>query len=73
MGGKPKITALVGCQIQGCAEDVSYPLHMVAKWDGLPICEDCYLELDALSKANDDGTVTDWADLPPVNLSDLSE
>lgn len=67
MTGKPRIPALVGCQVEACAEEVSYPLDMVRRWQDRPICEQCY----------DDGArpadAPAWADLPSIDLSDLRE
>ena len=59
-----KIRALVGCQNQGCAEEVSYHLDMVAMFEGQPICQGCY--------ENGEYGEGDWHDLPPVKLADLS-
>lgn len=61
------ITALVGCQIQGCAEDISYPIDMVAMWKGAPICQDCWENADL----GDEGV--DWNELPEITLKDLKE
>ena len=67
-----KITALVGCQVQRCAEECSYPLDMVMMFQDRPICQSCYE--DTAAEFNDDGEPTvNWHDLPPVTLSDLTE
>lgn len=62
MGGT--IQALVSCQNQGCAEEVTYPLDMVRMWRGKPICACCY-------DHETDDVDPDWTDLPPVTLADL--
>jgi hypothetical protein len=70
----PKITALVGCQADVCAEEVSYPLHLVRMLNGLPICEICYAEAGYIFHRGADDRVTPlWRSLPPVTLRDLSE
>ena len=67
-----KIMALVGCQVQSCAEEVSYILDLVMMFHGKPVCQSCYE--DGIADFNDDGEPkVDWHDLPPVKLSDLSE
>lgn len=66
------IRVLVGCQNQGCAEEVSYNLDMVAMFEDAPICEECY-EDGNYGERDDDGVPKiEWGDLPPVKLSDLS-
>ncbi len=66
------IKALVGCQVEGCAEEVSYNLDMVAMFMGVPICETCYQDGDFGERDDDGEPKIDWNDLPPVKLSDLS-
>ena len=67
----PTIRALVACQNQACAEEVSYPLDMVMMFNGRPVCQECY-ENDDLLPRNEDGVpLKDWHDLPPVEISDL--
>lgn len=60
---KEKVRALAGCQNQGCAEEVSYPLYDLAFWRGKPICQSCY-------EYEGEGT-KDWNELPPVELRHL--
>ncbi len=67
-----KIQALAGCQNDTCAGEVSYSLDMVRLFDDQPICENCYDDGE-YGKVDDDGVLlTEWNDLPPVKLSDLS-
>ena len=62
-----KIQALVGCQNEDCAEEMSYHLNMVRMFKGEPICQLCYED-------GDYGFLTGkWDDLAPVTLADLSE
>ncbi len=58
------IQALVGCQNESCAKEVSYHLDMVRLFDGKPICENCY------DYGDEDGNPY-WDDLPPVTLAHL--
>ena len=60
-----KIQALVGCQIQNCAEEYSLPLHMVRMFKGEPICEKCYDEYEKTPNN------ADWDDLSLIVLGDL--
>ena len=60
------ITALIGCQVQECALEVSRPLVMMRFFEGKPICEECYQEYSA-SVVGD----TEWSDLSKINLKDL--
>ena len=62
---EPSIRALVVCQVPECASEVSYPLDMVRKLNGQPICEECYLD------QNHADLDPSWDDLPPVTLLDL--
>lgn len=62
MAGKFK--ALVKCQIQVCAEEVSKHLDQVALYKGKPICEWCYVEEVG-------GNAKDWNKLPQITLGDL--
>ncbi len=62
-----KFTALIGCQIEGCAEEVSHHLDMVMLYKGEPICQGCYEEV-----VTDEDRV-DWHDLPAIGLKDLRE
>lgn len=61
-----KIKVLVGCQVQKCAEEVSYHLDMVAMFEGQPICETCYIE------DHPEEDAVDWSDLPSVTMEDLT-
>ena len=70
----PKIRALVGCQHNECAAEVSYHLDMVRMHEGQPICQECWEDGDyATYDETDDSFNPDWHDLPPVELSDLCE
>lgn len=62
-----KNIAMVACQFQACAEKFSFPLDMVRVWNGEPICEECYEELEEV-----DGGPT-WFSLPCITLKDLRE
>ena len=62
------IIALVGCQVSECASEVSYHLDMVRMFEGKPICEECYMEMD-LPTEEEDGDR--WFDLPEITLKDL--
>jgi hypothetical protein len=61
-----KIKALVGCQNDDCAAEISYHLDQVRLWKGKPVCERCW---------DDDGDEEKprWSDLPPVTLADLCD
>lgn len=65
------IRILVGCQIDGCAEEVSYPLDMVAMYNGAPICETCYDDANYGDPDEDGIPKIEWSDLPSIKLSDL--
>lgn len=65
------IQALVGCQNNDCAAETSYPLDMVAMFDGAPICEMCYDDGDYGERDENDELHVDWNDLPAVSLEDL--
>ena len=60
---EPSIRALVGCQKQACAEEISYPLDMVRLYKDKPICEECY--------QYDHGEEKDWTELPPITMKHL--
>ncbi len=62
-----KIQALVACQIDDCAVEVSYPLDLVRMFKGKPICEVCHHYHAPKAQT---GTL-EWDDLPPVRLEDL--
>ena len=57
------IPVLIGCQIPGCADEVSYPLDMMRMYNAAPICERCYAEVISV--------YADWDELPNISLSDL--
>lgn len=59
-----KFQALAACQIQGCAEEVSYHLDMLALYKGQPICQGCYEE-------HEGHPAKDWNELPQITLNDL--
>ncbi len=62
-----QIQVMVGCQIQSCAEEVSYHLDMVKLWKGQPICQNCY------EGAGHGDILTDWGELPDISMEDLCE
>ena len=85
--GKPVggggIPALVSCQVEGCSYETTYPLHMVAMWEGMPICSDCFDEIGPFlvhadgtygpdDETDEEGDYIKWSDLPPVTLEHLS-
>ena len=61
-----KIQALVACQNESCAAEMTHHLNNVRMLDGLPICEVCY----GIDHSESD---TDWTELQPVRMSDLGE
>ncbi len=61
-----KIQALVGCQNDDCAAEVSFHLDMVKLWKASPICQNCY-------EYTIDGDLVDWHELPDISLGDLCE
>ena len=60
-----KFRAMVSCQIQGCAEEVSYNLDMVKLWKGEPICQNCW---EGGGIGDED---TNWHELPDISFEDL--
>lgn len=66
--GSGKFTALIGCQIQGCAEECSHHLDMLMLYKGEPICQSCY-EGSYTDQEGEDWP--DWHDLPAIGLEDL--
>lgn len=58
-----KFQALIGCQNDACAAEVSYHLDMVRLFEGGPICQSCY--------ENGENEVGDWHELPEISLEDL--
>lgn len=60
-----KFRAMVSCQIQGCAEEVSYNLDMVKLWKGAPICQNCW---EGGGVGDED---QDWYELPGIKMEDL--
>ena len=68
-----KVQALVGCQNEYCAAEVSYPLDMVHRFNSQPICQVCYEDGDYGERNKDGSNKVRWDDLPPIKLSDLSE
>jgi len=67
------IKAMVSCQNEMCAAEVSYSLDMVRMLDGQPICHDCYIDGDYGEHDEDGCQIVDWHDLPAVELTDLSD
>ena len=59
-----KIRIMVSCQIQGCAEEVSYELDMVRLWKDKPICQNCW-------ECGGGDTSPAWWDLPSIGLEHL--
>ncbi|KKK50817.1 hypothetical protein LCGC14_3121240 [marine sediment metagenome] len=69
-----KTRALVGCQNEDCAAEVSYHLDMVRRFEGGPICSDCYDErTEAIKTLDENATCALWGELPAFTLSDLCE
>jgi len=67
-----EIQALVGCQVDNCAKEVSYPLDMVRLFKGKPICQNCYegwLHDYYDISLPEDNTI--WGDLPKITLEML--
>ena len=62
--------ALVGCQNESCAEQMSFTLDMVRMYNGHPICDMCY---DEEMFANDNEDERAWDSLPKVTLANLRE
>ena len=58
------IKALVACQDEGCAEEVTYELDMVRMFEGHPICQVCW-------EVQDHAGHWPWYDLPQVTVKDL--
>ncbi len=61
-----KFQALVGCQNDACAAEVSHHLDMLRLWKDGPVCEDCY---DNYLGSDDQS----WSELPRITLGDLCE
>ncbi len=66
-----KTQILVACQVQGCAEEVSYHLEQVRWYKDKPVCEQCYemyfcADTDQLANVE-----PDWDELPEISLEDL--
>ncbi len=62
---------MFGCQLQGCAEEVSYHADMLMMHGGEPICQGCY-EICDIGLTEDS---PDWCDLPafiPEHVSTLA-
>ncbi len=59
-----EIQALVGCQVQECAEEISYYLDMVRIYNGEPICQNCH---DGCQREDEPR----WVELPEVTLEML--
>jgi hypothetical protein len=68
-----QVRALVGCQHEDCAGEVSYHLDMVRVWKEKPICQVCYEDGDYGERNEDGDLIQSWSDLPLVILADLSE
>ena len=59
--------AEISCQVQSCAEEVSFTLDLVRMYKGAPVCEVCYetrfcKDTDQLANVEED-----WDQLPEVN------
>ena len=65
-----KFQALVGCQNDDCAAEVSHDLSMVRLFRDKPICQACHeWDIDY-----DDDTIDarpSWDELPEISLEDL--
>jgi len=55
---------MFSCQIPACAEEVSYPLDMLAMWKDQPICEACYSE----ERTGEDPM---YGDLPSISPTEI--
>jgi len=61
---------LYACQIDGCAEEVSYPKNMLRLLNDQPICEECYshdFSIQIPKTFDDDGDpdeMVPWHELP---------
>ena len=68
-----KIQILLGCQVQGCAEEVSYPADMLRLYNDKPICEVCYDDLVPVQYDDEDEELPRafWDDLQLITLDDL--
>lgn len=64
----PKITALVACQMDYCAAEITHHIADVRLYKDAPICEECYA--DVPYKSEDD---PQWRKLPRVTLDMLVE
>ena len=60
--------ALVGCQNDDCAAEVSYRLSMLRWWRDGPICEVCY-EQEWMPE--EDAERPDWSTLDPIKIDQL--
>ena len=67
------IRALVGCQHEDCAAEVSYHLDMVRMFQNRPICQTCYEDGDYGTRDEDGDLIQAWLDLSPVTLAELCE
>lgn len=69
-----KFTALIGCQNDDCAAEVSYPLDMIRLFRKAPICQGCYddILIGELSGEEWDDRPP-WHGLPRITLKDLCE
>lgn len=65
------IKALVGCQNEYCATEVSYYLDMVRLLSGEPICQNCYEDGDYCKRDEDGELTTKWCELSEISLEDL--
>jgi len=61
--GEMKTQLLIGCQIEDCASEVSYPIGMMKLFDFKPICQECF--------NFENETTTDWSELPDISREDL--
>lgn len=66
----PKITALVACQMDYCAAEITHYLADVRIYKDAPICEGCYADVRHKS-IQEDGPR--WCELPPVTIDMLVE
>jgi len=73
MTNNPKIQALVACQHDYCAIEISYPLDMVRAYNNQPICQTCYEADESVARDSDGNPKTIWTDLPDISLSDLTD
>ena len=61
-----KHTPWFSCACPGCAAEISYPLDMLAEWNGEWWCNDCYDEATSGQEP-----WTHWMDLPRADPTQI--